>query len=207
MQRKALQPASPWLAILPWRDMQSTALFCGLLAFGTCANHFRDPFISGEWCWRTKGTVNTSKAVPFSLRLKVSLKWDLYFFLFFADGDVYVAVFSTMFRKLISKDVLLMSVPCVWSTWQITFYFMHSLTQCILWLFDQLPVEVNCRQLLKVPADRHKNGHLRKYHYGKIRNPRDYIARTGVRDIGFKSRSLTHDPGGITCMVTMGLPD
>ena len=48
MQRKALQPASLRLVILPLREKQSSALFCGLLAFGTCANPSRDPFISGE---------------------------------------------------------------------------------------------------------------------------------------------------------------
>ena len=147
------------------------------------------------------------QSCPFFTTIESQLEVRLVFFSFLRRRRCICSGLFNMFRKLISKDVLLMSVPCVWSTWQITFYFMHSLTQCILWLFDQLPVEVNCRQLLKVPADRHKNGHLRKYHYGKIRNPRDYIARTGVRDIGFKSRSLTHDPGGITCMVTMGLPD
>ena len=58
----------------------------------------------------------------------------------------------------------------------------------------------NCRQLLKVHADRRKNGRLRKYHYSKIQNAGDCVARTGVREIGFKFESLPHDPGGITCM-------
>ena len=53
---------------------------------------------------------------------------------------------------------------------------------------------------LKVRADRRKNGRLRKYHYSKIQNAGDYVARTGVREIGFKFGSLPHDPGGITCM-------
>ena len=74
------------------------------------------------------------------------------------------------------------------------------MTQCILRLSDQLPVEFNCRQLFKVPADLHKNGRLRKYYYSKIRNAGDLVARTGVRDIGFKSGGLQHDQGGITCM-------
>ena len=56
--------------------------------------------------------------------------------------------------------------------------------------------------MLKVRADRRKNGRLRKYHYSKIQNAGDCIARTGVREIGFKFGSLPHDPGGITCMVT-----
>ena len=51
-----------------------------------------------------------------------------------------------------------------------------------------------------MPTDRCKNGCLRKYHYSKIRNPGDCVARTGVRDIGFKPESLPYDPGGITCM-------
>ena len=72
--------------------------------------------------------------------------------------------FQHVQKVITSKDVMLMSVPCVWCTWQITVYFMHSMTQCILWLSDQLPVEFNCRQLLKVPDDRRKNGSLRKYH-------------------------------------------
>ena len=49
-------------------------------------------------------------------------------------------------------------------------------------------------------ADRRKNGRLRKYHYSKIQNAGDCVARTGVREIGFKFGSLPHDPGGITCM-------
>ena len=54
--------------------------------------------------------------------------------------------------------------------------------------------------MLKVRAYRRKNGRLRKYHYGKIQNAGDCVARTGVREIGFKFGSLPHDPGGITCM-------
>ena len=49
-------------------------------------------------------------------------------------------------------------------------------------------------------ADCRKNGRLRKYHYSKIQNAGDCVARTGVREIGFKFGSLPHDPGGITCM-------
>ena len=42
-----------------------------------------------------KGTVNTSKSVPFSLRLIESqLDVRLVFVFFFEDGDVHVAVFS-----------------------------------------------------------------------------------------------------------------
>ena len=83
------------------------------------------------------------------------------FFLFRGRWCTYVAVFSTW-----SKDVMLMSVPYVCSTWQIIAYFMHSMTQWILlWLSGQLPIEFNCRQLFKVPADRRNNGRLRKYHY------------------------------------------
>ena len=67
----------------------------------------------------------------------------------------------------------------------------------IIW---PLPVAFNCRQMLKVRADRRKNGRLRKYHYSKIQNAGDCVARTGVREIGFKFGSLPHDPGGITCM-------
>ena len=37
-------------------------------------------------------------------------------------------------------------------------------------------------------------------HYSKIQNAGDCVARTGVREIGFKFGSLPHDPGGITCM-------
>ena len=55
-----------------------------------------------------------------------------------------------------------------------------------------------------MPVDRRKNGRLRKYHYSKIRNAGDSVARSGVRDIGFKSGSLPHDPGGITCMQCCG---
>ena len=73
VQKKALQPASPWLVISPWREKQSSALFWGLLAFGTCVNPFRDPSISGKWYWRTKCTVNTSKYGPFSTTLGVGL--------------------------------------------------------------------------------------------------------------------------------------
>ena len=54
--------------------------------------------------------------------------------------------------------------------------------------------------MLKVRAGRRKNGRLRKYHYSKIQNAGDCVARTGVREIGFKFGSLPHDPGGITCM-------
>ena len=54
--------------------------------------------------------------------------------------------------------------------------------------------------MLKVGADCRKNGRLRKYHYSKIQNAGDCVARTGVREIGFKFGSLPHDPGGITCM-------
>ena len=50
-------------------------------------------------------------------------------------------------------------------------------------------------------ADRRKNSRLRKYHYSKILNAGDSVAPTGVPDIGFKSGSLPHDPGGITCML------
>ena len=50
-------------------------------------------------------------------------------------------------------------------------------------------------------ADRRKNGRLQKYHYSKIQNAGDCVARTGVREIGFKFGSLPHDPGGITCMM------
>ena len=49
-------------------------------------------------------------------------------------------------------------------------------------------------------ADHRKNGRLQKYHYSKIHNAGDCVARTGVRDIGFKSGSLPHNPGGITCI-------
>ena len=49
-------------------------------------------------------------------------------------------------------------------------------------------------------ADRRKNGRFRKYHYSKIQNAGDCVARTGVREIGFKFGSLPHDPEGITCM-------
>ena len=49
-------------------------------------------------------------------------------------------------------------------------------------------------------ADRRKNGRSRKYHYSKIQNAGDCVARTGVREIGFKFGSLPYDPGGITCM-------
>ena len=54
--------------------------------------------------------------------------------------------------------------------------------------------------MLKVRADRRKNGRLRKYHYSKIQNAGDCVACTGVREIGFKFGSLPHDPGGIACM-------
>ena len=50
MQRKALQLASPWLVISPWREKRASALFCSLLAslslaLMTCAN----PFIQFWW--------------------------------------------------------------------------------------------------------------------------------------------------------------
>ena len=54
--------------------------------------------------------------------------------------------------------------------------------------------------MLKVRADRRKNGRLRKYHYSIIQNAGDCVVRTGVREIVFKFGSLPHDPGGITCM-------
>ena len=57
--------------------------------------------------------------------------------------------------------------------------------------------------MLKVRADCRKNGRLRKYHYSKIQNAGDCVARTGVREIGFKFGSLPHDPGGITCMLLL----
>ena len=65
----------------------------------------------------------------------------------------------------------------------------------------------NCRQLLEVQsAGRRKNGCLQNDHYSKIHNAGDCVARAGVRDIGFKSRSLPHNPGGITCMPDMTVP-
>ena len=78
-------------------------------------------------------------------------------------------------------------------------YFMHSMAPC----HDYLTVTSSVQlpgQLLKVCADRRKKGRLRKYHYSKIQNAGDCVARTGVREIGFKFGSLPHDPGGITCM-------
>ena len=67
------------------------------------------------------------------------------------------------------------------------------------------PVVFNCGQLLKVRADRRKNDRLRKYHYSEIQNAGDCVARTGVREIGFKVGSLPHDPGGITCMQNLNV--
>ena len=58
--------------------------------------------------------------------------------------------------------------------------------------------------MLKVRADRRKNGRLRKNHYSKIQNAGDCVVRTGVREIGLKFGSLPHDPGGITCMFPKG---
>ena len=81
------------------------------------------------------------------------------------------------------------------TVWHHVYYDYLTVTSSI-----QLPVAFNCRQLLKVRADRRKNGHLRKYHYSKIQNAGDCVARTGVREIGFKFGSLPHGPGGITCM-------
>ena len=80
---------------------------------------------------------------------------------------------------------------------------------CTAWYhvyYDYLTVTSSVQlpgQLLKVCADRRKNGRLRKYHYSKIQNAGDCVARTGVREIGFKFGSLPHDPGGITCMTVL----
>ena len=141
--------------------------------------------MSGDWCWRTNCTLLTT------LDGKSAWKGDLYFF-FFADGNLSKCSASTIYRQGRHGDKRAIRVPylidyCV--------YFMHSMTPCILWL----PVAFNCRQLLKVRADHRKNGRLWKYHYSKIQNAGDCVARTGVQEIGFKFRSLLHDPG-ITCM-------
>ena len=83
---------------------------------------------------------------------------------------------------------------------------------CTVWhhvYYDYLTVTSSVQlpgQLLKVRAEHHKNGRLQKYHYSKIQNAGDCIARTGVREIrsvreiGLKFGSFPHDPGGITCM-------
>ena len=68
---------------------------------------------------------------------------------------------------------------------------------CTAWhhvYYDYLTVTSSVQlpgQLLKVCTDRR---------YSKIQNAGDCVARTGVREIGFKFGSLPHDPGGITCM-------
>ena len=120
-------------------------------------------------------------SVPFLTTLdgKSAWKGDLYFF-FFADGDLSKCTSALLERLL-----------CLFHAQYDTMYIM------IIW---PLPVAYNCRQMLKVRADRRKNGRLRKYHYSKIQNAGDCVARTGVRKIGFKFGSLPHDPGGITCM-------
>ena len=82
-----------------------------------------------------------------------------------------------------------MFISC--TAWRHVYYDYLTVTSSV-----QLP-----GQLLKVCADRRKNGRLRKYHYSKIQNAGDCVARTGVREIGFKFGSLPHDPGGITCML------
>ena len=69
-------------------------------------------------------------------------------------------------------------------------------------LSGKLPVEFNNRQLLKMPADHRKSDRLRKNHYSKIRNAGDFVDCTGMQEKGFKSGSLPHNPGGITCMIT-----
>ena len=131
--------------------------------------------------------------VPFLTTLdgKSAWKGDLYFF-FFAYGDLLKCSESTIYTQRRHGDKrALERLLCLFHAQYDTMYIM------IIWL---LPVAFNCRQLLKVRADRRKNGSLRKYHYSKIQNAGDCVARTGVREIGFKVGSLPHDPGGITCM-------
>ena len=137
-------------------------------------------------------------SVPFLTTLdgKSAWKGDLYFF-FFADDDLSKCSESTIYTLGCHGDKRAIRVPylrdyCI--------NFMHSMTPCRIMIIWPLPVAFNCRQLLKVHADRRKNGRLRKYHYSKIQNAEDCVARTEVREIGFEFGSLPHDPGGITCM-------
>ena len=88
-------------------------------------------------------------------------------------------------------SALLESLLCLFHAQYDTMYTM---------IIRPFPVAFNCRQLLKVRAGRRENGRLRKYHYSKIQNAGDCVARTGVREIGLKFGCLPHDLGGITCM-------
>ena len=143
--------------------------------------------MSGEWYWRTNCTLS-----HFLLRLMESqLERETCIFSSLRTA-IFQKVQSLQYVQRRHGDKRAIRVPylrdyCV--------YFMHSMTPCILWLSDRY-----CRQLLKVCADRRKNGRLRKYHYSEIQNAGDCVARTGVREIGFNFGSLPHDPGGITCM-------
>ena len=105
-----------------------------------------------------------------------------------------------MFRVYLSKEVMVISVPYECPTWEIIVFISRTVWHNVY--YDYLTVTSSIQlpeQLLKVRDDRRKNGRLRKYHYNKIQNAGDCIARTGVWEIGFKFGSLPHDPGGITC--------
>ena len=82
-------------------------------------------------------------------------------------------------------SALLDRLLCLFHAQYDTMYIM------IIW---PLPEVFTCRQLLKVQsACRRKNGCMQIYHYSKIHDAGDCVARAGVRDIGFKSGSLPHE--------------
>ena len=104
---------------------------------------------------------------PFSLRLMESqLERETCIF-----SSLRTAIFQNVQSlQYIRKDIMVIRVPYECPT-----------SEIIVFIFIPLPVVFICRQLLKVCADRRKNGRLRKY-YSKIQNAGDRVARTGVRD-------------------------
>ena len=113
--------------------------------------------MSGEWCWRTNCTLS-----PFSLRLMESqLERETCIF-----SSLRTAIFQNVQSlQYIRKDVMVISVPHECPTWEIIVFISCTIYIMIIW---PLPVAFNCRQLLKVRADRRKNGRLRKHHYRAV---------------------------------------
>ena len=181
-----------------WRKKQSSALnVLRLMRLGPSIIESLHARILSHACCLVSDAEGRIALSPLLTTLdgKSGWKGDLHFF-FFADGDLSKCLESTLHTQRRHGDKRAIQVPylrdyCLFHAQYDTMYIL------IIW---PLPVAFNCRQLLKVRADRRKNGRLRKYHYSKIQNAGDCVARTGVREKGFEFGSLPHDPGGITCM-------
>ena len=172
MQRKAHQRASLCL--------EREAIFS--FALRLMRGSFLMPVMSGEWRWTWPSLLGPSAEGRIALCplshyawWKVSLKGRLVFFF----SSLRTAIFQNVQSPpYIRKDVMVISVPYECPTWEISLLCLFhaqydTLYIMIIW---PLPVAFNCRQLLKVRADRRKNGRLRKYHYSKIQNAGDYAS-------------------------------